>query len=40
MLMKYCPTENHVGVEFDPKVGFFHKVCKRKNDEKTSCNIL
>lgn len=40
MLMKYCPTENHAGVEFDPKVGFFHKVCKRKKDEQKFCVIM
>lgn len=40
MLMKYCPTENHIGVEFDPKVGFFHKVCKRKKDEEKFCVIM
>ena len=40
MLMKYCPTENHVGVEFDAKNGYFHKVCKRKKDEKTYCTIM
>ena len=40
MLMKYCPTENHVGVEFDPKIGFFHKVCKRKKDEQKFCTIM
>lgn len=40
MLMKYCPTENHVGVEFDPKIGFFHKVCKRKKDEVKFCVIM
>lgn len=40
MLMKYCPTENHVGVEYDPKAGYFHKVCKRKKDEKAFCSIM
>ena len=31
--MKYCPHRKHVGVEFDPKVGKFRKVCKRDKDE-------
>ena len=32
-VMKYCPHNKHVGVEFDPKVGKFRKVCKRDKDE-------
>lgn len=40
MLKKYCPTENHIGVEYDPKIGAFHKACKRKKDEQRRCNIM
>lgn len=31
--MKYCPHVNHVGVEYDAKVGKFKKICKKDSDE-------
>jgi len=37
--MKYCPHENHPGVEFDPKIGKYHKICKLKKDE-VKCSIM
>ncbi len=37
--MKYCPHENHPGVEFDPKIGKYHKICKLKKDEE-KCTIM
>jgi hypothetical protein len=40
MLKKYCPTENHIGVEYDPKIGAFYKACKLKKDEDSWCNIM
>ena len=39
MLKKYCPTENHKGIEYDPKIGAFYKSCKLKKDEQ-GCTIM
>jgi len=40
MLKKYCPTENHKGVEYDTKIGAFYKACKLKKDEEFGCIIM
>ena len=38
--MKYCPHENHSGIEFDLKTGKYFKACKLKKDnEKNICII-
>ena len=38
--MKYCPHENHPGVEFDSKIGKYYKACKLKKDTAKSCLIM
>ena len=38
--MKYCPHENHPGVEFDPNIGKYHKICKLKKDDDKKCTIM
>ena len=39
-VMKYCPHRKHVGVEFDPKVGKFKKICKKDDDEVITGSII
>ena len=38
--MKYCPHENHPGVEYDTKIGKYYKACKLKKDTEKSCSIM
>ncbi len=38
--MKYCPHENHPGVEFDTKIGRYYKACRLKKDTEKSCSIM
>ena len=39
--MKYCPTENDIGVEFDIKTGKYYKACKlSKDNDKSMCLIF
>lgn len=38
--MKYCPHENHLGVEYDTKIGKYYKACKLKKDTEKSCSIM
>jgi len=38
--MKYCPHDNHPGVEYDTKIGRYYKACKLKKDTEKSCSIM
>jgi hypothetical protein len=38
--MKYCPHENHPGVEYDTKIGKYYKACKLQKDNEKFCTIM
>ena len=38
--MKYCPHNNHPGVEYDTKIGRYYKACKLKKDTEKTCSIM